>query len=233
MSSIAAHFARLRRALLAQDCLLCAAPGGDGLLCAACAAELPQLAPGCPQCALPGTGGELCGRCLREAPAYDRTVACWRYAFPLDRLVQALKYGNRLALADWFGRALAAKTAQREVDLIVPMPLHRRRLRERGFNQAMEIARRLRGIGRLAPGALVRLKDTTPQTGLSDRERAQNVRGAFAATVPLSGLRIALVDDVMTTGASLHEAARALKRAGAADVENWVVARATGPAVLH
>jgi ComF family protein len=230
-TALATILATMRRALLAQDCVLCAAPSGDEALCHACAAELPALGPHCPQCANAVTADQHCGACLVAPPAFDATLAVWRYTYPLDRLVQALKYGGRLALADGFGRALASRVAAHAtaIDLIVPMPLHEKRLRARGFNQAVEIARALARCGgktAIDTRALVRRRDTPAQAGLPHDARAGNVRGAFACTVPLDGMRIALIDDVMTTGATADAAARALKRAGAAHVENWVVARA-------
>jgi ComF family protein len=215
------------RALLPQDCVLCAAPSGDGLFCAGCERDLPVLGEACPQCAGPAAGGAVCGACLSDPPSFDTTVAVWRYEFPIDRLVLALKYGGRLALAGTFGDALAARAAGRRVDTLVPMPLAPARLRERGFNQAMEIARRCaRDTAIRVDAALaVRVRDTPPQTDLPRDARTANVRGAFACADAVAGMAVAIVDDVMTTGASLEELARTLKRAGAARVENWVVAR--------
>jgi ComF family protein len=214
-------------ALLAQDCVLCAAPSGDALFCAGCERDLPALGEACPQCASPSPGAAVCGACLSSPPAFDATVAPWRYDFPVDRLVLALKYGGRLALAEAFGDALAARIGSRRVDAMVPMPLAPARLRSRGFNQAMEIARRCaRDTGvRLDPALVARVRDTPPQTDLPDAARAANVRDAFGCTGFVAGMSIAVVDDVMTTGASLAELARTLKRAGAARVENWIVAR--------
>jgi len=219
----------LSRNLLAWtggDCLLCGEESGPELLCAACVAELPTLVEHCPQCALPSPAGAVCGSCLERPPHYDRTLALWRYEFPCDRLVQALKYRARLALAGFFARSVASRPLP-EVDLIVPMPLHPKRLAERGFNQALEIARGLaRHLGRpIEPRGVLRVKDTPPQTRLPYEERAKNVRGAFLCKLDLSGASVAVVDDVMTTGATLNELARALKRAGAARVENFVIAR--------
>lgn len=215
------------RALLAQDCILCAAPSGEALFCAGCAGDLPALGEACPRCAGPSAGGALCGACLARPPSFDATVAVWRYEFPVDRLVAALKYGGRLALAAALGAALAARVAGRRVDALVPMPLAPSRLRSRGFNQAVEIARPLaRDSGlRLDAGLAARVRDTLPQTDLPHDAREANVRGAFGVTRAVAGLSVAIVDDVMTTGASLEELARTLKRAGAAQVENWVVAR--------
>jgi len=214
------------QAWIGQDCVLCGTQGGPDLLCAACLAELPALPEHCPQCALPSPGGAPCGSCLNHPPRFDATLALWRYEFPCDRLVQALKYRGRLALAGFFARRLAALLPPK-VDLIVPMPLHPRRLAERGFNQALEIARGLaRHLGRpIEPRGVLRVKDTLPQTQLPYEERAKNVRRAFLCKLDLSGARVAVVDDVMTTGATLNEFARALKRAGATRVENLVIAR--------
>jgi ComF family protein len=209
-----------------EDCLLCGAETGPELLCQACIAELPALARSCPRCALPSPAGAVCGSCLSHPPHFDATLALWRYEFPCDGLVQALKYRARLALAGFFARSLASRPLS-EVDLIVPMPLHPRRLAERGFNQALEIARGLaRHLGRpIEPRGVLRVKNTPPQTELPYEERAKNVRGAFLCKLDLSGTSIAVLDDVMTTGATLNELARALKRAGASRVENFVVAR--------
>jgi ComF family protein len=140
--------------------------------------------------------------------------------------VQALKYRARLALAGFFARSLASRPMP-EVDLIVPMPLHPKRLAERGFNQALEIARDLaRHLGKpIELRGVLRVRDTLPQTEIPYEERAKNVRGAFLCKLDLSGTSVAVLDDVMTTGATLNELARALKRAGATRVENFVIAR--------
>jgi ComF family protein len=209
-----------------EDCLLCGAETGPDLLCPACIAELPALSASCPRCALPSPAAAVCGSCLKRPPHFDATLALWRYEFPCDGLVQALKYRARLALAGFFARSLASRPLP-AFDVIVPMPLHAKRIAERGFNQALEIARGLarhRGMP-IAPRGVLRVKDTLPQTDLPYEERAKNVRGAFLCKLDLSGASIAVLDDVMTTGATLNELARALKRAGATRVENLVVAR--------
>lgn len=216
-------------ALLPGSCLLCAADSAGELLCAACRADLPQLpAACCPVCALPDALGEVCGSCLKAPPHFSRTDAAWRYAFPVDRLVQALKYGHRLAVADYCGRSLAARVPAAAYDLILPMPLHPERLRERGFNQAGEIARCL--ARRLAlpveHAALQRRRPTARQAALPLAERRRNVRGAFECLADFSGRRLLLVDDVMTSGASADECARMLRLHGAATVGVAVVARA-------
>lgn len=219
---------RLLDRTLPQSCVLCGADS-RALLCPACSSDLPRLpAPRCPQCAEPTTHGERCGRCLGHRMHFDRTHAAFRYDFPLDRLVQALKYGHQLALADWFGRQLGDALGEVEADCIVPLPLHPERLRERGFNQAAEIARAMAArLGLpVAIDTLHRRHATAPQAALPLDQRAANVRGAFECRSDLSGRRFLLVDDVMTSGATLDEAARTLKLHGAARVEVAVVARA-------
>lgn len=215
--------------LLSQDCLLCAAASADQILCAACAADLPRLdKPSCPKCALPTPNGETCGHCLSKTPHYDATLATYRYDFPLDKLVQSFKYGHRLTLGAYFGAQLATLAKDLVADLIIPLPLHHQRLRERGFNQALELARPLQSVLRLPLDArsCQRIRNTPAQADLHWRERSKNMRNAFHCSVDLSGKRIILVDDVMTTGASLDECARTLKLHGADQVTLLVVARA-------
>lgn len=219
---------RIRQALLAQDCLLCQAASGDRLLCAACERELPSTASACPRCALAGSSNAECGACIAAAPHYDASRAAFIYAYPVDALIQALKYGGELALAGLFAQKLYQRIGPAAgVDLIVPLPLHPARLAERGFNQAAEIAKALSRFTGVAMDAQLarRVRNTAPQTDLPWRERAANMRQAFACERDLAGLSVAVVDDVMTTGATLDEFARTLKRSGAARVENWVVAR--------
>ncbi|HEX6736624.1 MAG TPA: ComF family protein, partial [Azonexus sp.] len=190
--------------MLPGSCLLCGADSGTGLLCPPCLADLPALPPmRCPQCAEATTHGERCGACLTAPPHFARTVALWRYDFPINRIIHALKYRHQTAAARWLGSALAPCLDGAD-QWIVPMPLHPERLRERGFNQSMEIARSLaRQLRRpLLGDCLLRLRPTAPQADLDPGQRRRNVRGAFACNADLHGRAIVLVDDVMTTGAS-------------------------------
>lgn len=232
MLSRAAH--RLASHLFGGTCVLCRGAADvardEGLLCAACDADLPRLSDAlCPRCALASPRGALCGRCLSRPPAYDATVAALEYRFPCDILVHALKFRGELALATPLGRLLGERVARagEHVDWVLPVPLSEMRLRTRGYNQSLEIARHAaRALGaRLAAHVCERNRDTPPQSALDWDERAKNVRGAFRCTVPLERKTVAVVDDVMTTGATLQEIAGTLKRAGAARVVNWVVAR--------
>ena len=214
---------------LTQDCLLCAAADTPELLCHACAAELPQLAVArCPLCALPALDGQICGHCLAKPPHFDATLAAYAYDFPLDKLVQSFKYGHRLAVGAWLGRQLATLAQDLPPSIVIPLPLHPQRLRERGFNQALELARPVaRAHGwPLESMTCRRVRHTPAQAGLAFRERISNIRGAFQCTRDFSGCDVVLVDDVMTTGASLDECARTLKLHGARTVTLLVVARA-------
>ena len=210
--------------LFGGTCFLCRG-AASALLCDACTADLPRLAPPrCPRCALESPRGAVCGRCLAEMPHYDETVAALAYRFPADALVQALKFRGELAVAAAFGALLLPKIAPLEVDCVIPVPLSAERLKSRGFNHAAEIAREL-APAKLELGLCVRRRDTAPQMDLPFAERRRNVRGAFQCKRMLSGARVAVVDDVMTTGATLDEVASVLKSAGAARVVNWVVTR--------
>lgn len=221
--------------LFPGNCLLCRTrlPAGEDL-CAPCAASLPRLDAACPRCAAPLTAatGNVCGACQQHAPAFDTAEAAFQYAAPVDRLIQDLKYHRRLALARVLGRRLADHLAARVVvlpDAIVPMPLHATRLRERGYNQSLELARvvaRQLDVPLAAHGAVARVRATTSQTRLVPEARARNVRNAFHVSADFSGKRVAIVDDVMTSGHTAAALAKSLKRAGAHSVSAWVVARA-------
>ena len=212
------------RVLFGGSCFLCRGRADD-LICADCDADLPRLDfPLCPRCALASPGGAVCGRCLSSSPHYDATRAALAYDFPADALVHSLKFRGELALAAFLASLLVDRTRADNVDHVVPVPLSPKRLRERGYNQSVEIARRLRK-DRLDLALCERTRDVRPQIELPYDERQSNVRGAFRCTRALLGARIAVVDDVMTTGATLNEMARTLKAAGAVHVVNWVVAR--------
>ena len=213
---------------LEQDCLLCAGVSDGDIVCSACANDLPRLPkPRCPCCALPTPTGEICGRCLKKPPYFDAVQAVFAYDFPLDKLVQSFKYAHRLALGCYFGRQLSA-LERIEADLVIPLPLHSERLRERGFNQALELARPLSRAWGLPIDATscTRTRNTTAQALLPWRQRVKNIGGAFHCSTDLTGQRIILIDDVMTSGASLNEFARTLKLHGALELTALVVARA-------
>lgn len=216
-------------------CLLCSKRIAiNDEFCHACEASLPRLDNGCEQCATPlaeaGAAQHRCGACQQHPPAFRRTLAPFVYAAPIDRLVQDLKYQQRLETARLLGARLADYVASRdpEIDVIVPVPLHAKRLRERGYNQSLEIARPVAAqLGlRLDYQSGERTRATPPQTSLPPKARQRNVRNAFKVTGNFKGARVAVVDDVMTTGHTVNAFATCLKKAGAEWLEVWVVARA-------
>ena len=222
--------ASLAERIFGGTCYLCRGQS-QGSLCLPCSADLPYLSsPRCPRCALPTIEKTLCGRCLADQPAYDATIAVFAYGFPADVLIQGLKFRSELALAPLLGGALheeICKGSASRIDLVMPVPLHDVRLKERGFNQSMEIARCIAArVGApLLSDECMRVRNTAAQLGLPHKERRENVRGAFSCRRGLDGASVAVVDDVMTTGATLNELAGTLKKFGAARVVNWVVAR--------
>ena len=179
---------------------------------------------------LPGTGS--CSACMDRWPLFERIVAPYRYHFPLDRLIHDLKYRNQRSLARVFGALLARSVRLQgdEVpmpDYLIPVPLHPKRRASRGYNQAHQIARWCACDLRLRcrPGAAHRIVDTESLAGLSRSERQYRILGAFRATSVVAGKRVAIVDDVLTTGATAGELARELYDTGAESVELWVLAR--------
>jgi ComF family protein len=227
----------LARALLPSSCALCGGCGGQ-VVCTPCRQQYVEARPRCMRCANPlpdRDAASLCGSCLADPPSFDSTVVAADYALPLDQLVLQLKFGGRLALAPWFAQLLRDAVLARPdfvlPELLCPVPLGPRRLVERGFNQALEIARPLAvslGVP-LQPRLALRALDTRAQSGVSPREREQNMRGAFSIAPEMldlvAGRHVGVVDDVMTSGHTLDELASTLKQAGAARVSNLVFAR--------
>jgi len=205
----------------------------EGLdLCRDCLAGLPKTTHACNRCglSLPADAPAVCGPCRHRPPPFAHCHAAYRYSEPLPTLVGGAKFRGRLNLVRLLGQCLAISLREGGVempDLIVPVPLHARRLRQRGYNQALEIARIL---GRelavpLDVHSCWRVLDTKPQTGLEQEDRRRNVRGAFRVRRPLAARRVAIVDDVVTTGSTVAELSRVLLRAGVERVDVWAVAR--------
>ena len=231
----------LSRWLFPARCTLCDATGHDDLdICNGCLTDLPRNQRACLRCALPiktQTASVYCGHCLspKTKQHYDTAWAAYIYKSTLPWLITQLKFHEHLnharLLSELMWRQLQGPLAHLPVakpDVIMPIPLHAKRLRERGFNQALEIAAplsRLSGIP-LDTRSLKRIRPTDRQSTLTQNERARNLLKAFACEDSLKGLHIALVDDVMTSGNTVNAAAKTLKRAGAERVSVWVVARA-------
>ena len=238
-----AGISRLGLVIFPATCVLCGGDGAFGLdLCLPCQNDLPWIRRACTGCGLPlegvsGTSGlvqgshsTLCGICIREPRNFERGYAPFIYAEPADWLVQQLKFNSRLPCIRVLSHLLLQYLLQQEVEIpeaIIPVPLHAERYRQRGFNQALELARPIaRAMNRpIINDICLRQQNTVPQLDLPAKKRAANVRNAFKIIKPMTAKHIAIVDDVMTTGATTNELARLLKRNGAEFVQVWTVAR--------
>ena len=218
----------IRQTVFKKDCVLCGV-ASEADLCPACLDNLPKLpSPQCRICALPAAGSDICGACLANPPAFDGIVTALSYAFPTDALIHSLKYQGNLAMASVLGELFSASVDIMMLpDFIVPMPLHHTKLRERGFNQSMEIARSVSRHSRVAllSRACKRIKNTPSQTGLPWKEREKNIKNAFVCEADFTGKHVAILDDVLTTGATVNELAKVIRKRGAAQVTGWIIAR--------
>ena len=215
--------------LLPSRCQFCD-EAGAGPVCAACERGLPWNRPACPGCALPSPFGLDCPACRKRPRAFDAAFAAFRYDTPSAQALLGLKYAARFREAAWLAQALARSLCPREEPLptlLIPVPLHRGRLFRRGYNQSLELARHLGKTLQIPVDARAarRLRATPDQIGLSAAQRRRNLRGAFSVDARIADRHVALLDDVMTTGATLEELARACKAAGAHRVEAWAIAR--------
>ncbi|MBI1195386.1 MAG: ComF family protein [Gammaproteobacteria bacterium] len=212
-------------------CLLCLEPVSDGSeICPGCLRDLPWIRTCCRRCALPLPIDGLCGRCQRETPSYDMVRAPLIYRMPVDALLRGLKFHGRLDHVRTLAGLMTDHVRESGADmpdLLVPVPLHSRRLRERGFNQAAELAGCIgRGLGvRTDIRFCERIRSTAPQSDLNAAERRRNLRGAFRVVRPNPPSYVAIVDDVMTTGATAESLSRTLRRHGVERIEIWVCAR--------
>lgn len=221
--------------LLPGTCILCGAASGQPWdLCIPCANDLPWNEHGCPRCAmpLPGTQSAACGHCLSKPPHFSACVAALRYTYPVRELVSRFKFDADLAsgrlLSQLLVQRLSALGAPAPGELVlVPVPLHPVRRATRGFNQAERIARVVASSLRqnLQEGLVERVRQTPDQKNLSAAARRANLRGAFRAG-SCAGLRIVLIDDVLTTGATADAISATMLAAGAREVHVWCLARA-------
>jgi len=224
---------RILDAVLPRHCICCGSVSGDSNLCPPCRAELPRIRHPCRLCgaALSVNTDSICGACLKRAPPWQCGVTGLDYRFPVDQLVCRFKFKRDFACGQVLARELLrAIRASRESlpDVIVPVPLHYRRHFTRSFNQAGYVARILgKSLGiPVDTGSLRRIRNTLAQSGLDASGRRKNLRGAFRCP-DLPNVHRALVDDVLTTGTTLAECSRTVRRAGASRVSVWAAARAS------
>lgn len=224
---------KLQDLLFPPRCQLCGDSSAQASqLCTPCTAELPWLTTACFQCARPVPAlppGGYCGACQRRPPAFDATTALFQYRPPVDHLLKRLKFARELTCAPLLAGLMAERLDRRHSlpGLLVPVPLHHTRLRERGFNQAIELARVVskRLHIPLAQRLCRRQRATLTQSLLPPAARRLNLRNAFAVSGTPNSRHVAIIDDVMTTGHTANELARVLKQAGAECIEVWVIAR--------
>ncbi|MCW8923279.1 MAG: ComF family protein [Gammaproteobacteria bacterium] len=219
-------------------CLLCGSSGHDGMdLCGHCYQLLPFNNAACATCALPlppdTPENIVCGRCQKKTPYYDKAFSVLSYQYPVVWLIQQLKFNEKLVHARLLGELLAVsgcveKTGSDEDICILPVPLFKKRLRQRGFNQSIELARALsKKTGwPMELNRVERIRDTSAQTGLDAKARRKNIRGAFEMLKPLLQKHVVIVDDVVTTGSTVNELSRVLKKAGVEKITVLSLARA-------
>jgi len=231
---LTAHKLRSLHKHLPSSCILCTdTTPFRQLLCQACEDDLPRLLHGCQRCGEPiAVQDEVCGQCLHSPPALDQVVVLFHYRDPLQHLIQKLKFRQSLAIATWAGNQIVQQIgidSDELPGLIIPVPLHPKRTRFRGFNQSLEIAKTVARQLRLPIDThrCRRQHHTQPQSELAREQRLSNLKDAFIIDKPIRQAHAVLIDDVMTTGSTLNELARCLKQQGVKRVDAWVVARAT------
>lgn len=225
----------LLRLIYPPRCLLCNRPGFDNMdLCISCYRSLPWNKTACISCALPLpddiTGPVKCGHCLQKAPLYEAAFSLFRYEHTVVKLIQGFKFNEKLSHGRLLSQLLVAAFSLPEPvpQCLIPIPLHNKRIRQRGFNQSIELARPLaKKLGvPLVLDVVKRIRATEQQTGLDAVARRKNIRGAFEVVQTLEWDHVAIVDDVVTTGSTVNELARILKKAGVKRVDVISVARA-------
>lgn len=205
-------------------------------LCLKCESGLPWLQKACPRCGLPFKGiyenVHECGQCLQNLMPFDKTIALFYYKKPIDNMITALKFANKLIYAKIFGDLLGEKLQEhykynKLPELIIPVPLHKKRLQERGFNQALEITRPIAKKLHLSIDfkSCQRIKYTKPQALISSKERLENIKKAFVVNKKFHAKHVAIIDDVMTTGNTVKELSKALRCQGVRNIDVWCCAR--------
>lgn len=228
LSTFRQKLAQLYSNLTVTQCLLCGIDCKQECLCVDCINELPKLHSCCPRCALPLSKSLLCGHCLHDPPEQDASFSLFEYKTPVDRLIADFKYHDKLFLSRFFALQMTKRLRSRPMpQLLIPIPLHPRRLRQRGYNQSLELAKVLSKQLSIpfCSKSLIRIKDSQPQTSLPYKQREKNIQRAFKVIDSMLPTHIALIDDVLTTGHTANVAAKALRQAGVITIEVWTIAR--------
>lgn len=220
--------AQLYSNITATPCLLCGISCDQSCLCTDCINELPALNNNCPRCALPLSQSLICGGCLHHPPEQNSSFSLFEYKKPIDRLIADFKYHDKLFLSRFFAEQMVKKLKKRPLPkLLIPIPLHPRRLRQRGYNQSLELAKVLSKQLSIPVSSdpLIRIKDSLPQASLPYKERKSNIQHAFNVTTSQLPKHIALIDDVLTTGHTANVAVKVLRHTGVSIIEVWTIAR--------
>ena len=231
-SSVTHH---LKNTLYPPRCLICDAAGkGDRDLCEPCAQSLPWIKKACSQCALPlpDDSGEnlLCGRCIQKRPYFDTALCVFSFEKAIIGLIHQLKFHDKLSISRLFGNLLAEKAVAMldKPDCLLPVPLYKKRLKQRGFNQSVEVSHALKKAWDvpIETRLVRRIRETQSQTGLNMQARRRNMKGAFEVCAKIDHEHVVIIDDVVTTGSTVNELARLLKRNGVKKVSVCGIARA-------
>lgn len=226
----------IRSCLYPAHCAVCGFDSDTYLdICSQCRDSLPYNTLACSRCALPlefESESAICGQCLSSAPEFNQAFSLLQYTRPADHLIQAMKFNGKLRFAKLLGellaKALSARGLSQLPQVILPVPLHNTRQRNRGFNQALEIARPVSKALKIPLNfkSCIRTRATIAQSTLNAKKRRANIRGAFKIVKNLNVQRVAIIDDVITTGQTVNEMARTLKQHGVDNIEVWSIARA-------
>lgn len=225
-----------QQAFLPPTCILCSSKAKEWDLCKACEQDIPKIAQVCACCALPlpihTPVNQLCGKCLQDPPPFNKVYALFPYQAPIDNLITKLKFQGNLVYAKVLGELMAnylqaEYKKERLPECLIPVPLHRKRLRERGFNQAVELARPI--VKRLDIPLMLkscqRVRATIAQINLPAADRRTNLRNAFNVTSIITAKHVAIIDDVVTTGSTIAELSRSLRAEGVERIDIWCCAR--------
>jgi len=222
----------MQRLFFPNACVLCLKTAyREYDLCEACEEDLPWIENACPQCSKPQVHSLLCGNCIKQPPKYDHVYALFEYQFPIDKLVTGFKYGDRFQYGAVLSKLLTNhfgnKITNNKPDLIIPVPLHPRRMRKRGFNQALELAKPLSKKFNipLDNNVCKRIKYTLSQSERGQSKRKSNLRGAFISSAKMKLDHVTIIDDIVTTGSTINSLASCLKKAGVKKVDVWCVGR--------
>jgi ComF family protein len=228
ISKLAHQITRLYSNLLPIPCLLCGSHNNNHSLCPDCIDNFPKLGHCCTRCATPLSLTSTCGHCLNHPPEQNLSTSLFAYQNPIDRLIADFKYHDKLYLTELFADLMFEQLKNKPLpQLLIPIPLHRRRLRQRGYNQALELAKILSRKLNIPIGKniLIRSRDTAPQASLPYDQRKHNMRRAFKLNDAVLPNHIVLIDDVLTTGHTVNAAAKLFRQEGVTTIELWTIAR--------